>query len=274
MRFISSIEGPGNPGTPAFWFIFRGNDVMISEQDSLRSVPLFRDIRLSGVKLLRQHYLGSLDGRDCFCAEAAHDTAVPANMTFCPLRPLLEILGEGMFPLVGRAFQVIDWDRNHQFCSRCGSCLSIKSDERAKACISCGLVAYPVISPAVIVAVVRDKSLLLAHSHRFQSGLYSVLAGFVEAGETLEECVCREVKEEVGIDVKDIDYFGSMPWPFPNSLMVGFTANYSFGEIVVDHSELEHAGWYGPDDMPQKIPMKGTISRKLIEWFIEKYSWE
>ncbi|MGO9951373.1 MAG: NAD(+) diphosphatase [Dissulfurispiraceae bacterium] len=272
MRFIPSIDAPQNPDEPAFWFIYRGNEVIISKQSAFRGIPFFYDIKRSGIQIVRQHYLGSLDWRDCFCAETDYDTAIPDYMTFSPLRPLLEVLGEEMFQIAGRAFQVIDWDRKHQFCSRCGSQLRIKSDERAKTCHSCGLVAYPVIAPAVIVAVVRDDTLLLAHSLRFQAGLYSVLAGFAEAGETLEECVRREVREEVGIGITDINYFGSMPWPFPNSLMVGFTAHHASGEIVVDHSELEDAGWYGIDNLPQHTPVKGTIARKLIDWFIEKYS--
>ncbi len=268
INFIPSMNVPADTDKPACWFIFRGNEIMISGQSASRPVPLFIDVQQSELSIMRKHYLGSLDGRDCYCAEASCDTAIPDKMTFSPLRPLLEAVGEEIFAIAGRAFQIIDWDRNHEFCGRCGSRLCAKSDERAKYCSSCGLVLYPVIAPAVIVAVVRDRTLLLAYSHRFKAGLYSVLAGFVEPGETLEECVHREIREEVGIAITDIKYFGSMPWPFPNSLMMGFTARYAGGEIIVDNNELDDADWYGPEDMPSNLPVKGTIARKLIDWFM------
>jgi NAD+ diphosphatase len=144
-------------------------------------------------------------------------------------------------------------------------------DERAKICPKCGLVAYPRLSPAVIVAVLRDNCILLAHSHRFPAKFYSVLAGFVEPGETLEECVEREVYEEVGIRVRAIRYFGSQPWPFPDSLMIAFTANYAGGEIRIDHSEIADANWFSANDLPH-IPPKISIARQLIDWFLEKES--
>lgn len=272
MQFIPSINAPHHSDKLAYWFIFRGNEIMISGQGNCRHIPQFIDIQQSGVRIIRHHYLGRLDGQDCYCAEVSCDTAIPDDMTFSPLRPLLEVIDEEMFALAGRAFQIVDWDRNHQFCGRCSSLLCAKTDERAKTCSSCGLVLYPVIAPAVIVAVVRDRTLLLAHSHRFQAGLHSVLAGFVEAGETLEECVRREVGEEAGISITDIKYFGSMPWPFPNSLMVGFTARHVSGEIVIDNNELQEANWYSPGNMPNKIPVKGTIARQLIDWFITTYA--
>jgi NAD+ diphosphatase len=127
------------------------------------------------------------------------------------------------------------------------------------------------MSPAIIVAVVRDKTILLAHAARFPGAMYSVLAGFVEPGESLEECVRREVKEEAGVDLKHIRYFGSQPWPFPNSLMIGFTAAYAGGEITADQKEIVDARWFQAKDLPL-IPEKVSIARKLIDWFVEKYS--
>lgn len=272
MQFISSINVPNNIDKIAYWFVFCGNEMMISGQPVSQRIPLFVDVQQIVPDFIRQHYLGSLDGRDCYCAEVSDETSIPNDMSFSPLRPVLEVIGEEMFAIAGRAFQIIDWDRNHEFCGRCGSRLRAKDDERAKYCPSYGLVNYPVIAPAVIVAVVRDRTPLLAHSHRFQSGLYSVLAGFVEPDETLEECVLREVREEVGLSITDIRYFGSMPWPFPNSLMVGFTANYASGEITIDPAELDDANWYDPETLPPKLPAKGTIARKLIDWFITRAS--
>jgi NAD+ diphosphatase len=144
-----------------------------------------------------------------------------------------------------------------------------KNDEVAKQCPQCGFVSFPRISPAIIVLVEHDGKALLARSPRFKEGLFSTLAGFVEPGETLENAVRREVKEEAGINVKNIRYFGSQPWPFPDSLMIGFTAEYACGEITVDNNEILDARWFSADNMPE-IPGKISISRALIDWFLDR----
>jgi len=185
------------------------------------------------------------------------------------LRQIYGRLDEGLFWIAARAAQIVDWDRTHLFCSRCGTPLQARKTEWAKECPSCGQLHFPRLAPAIIVLIERGDQLLLARSRHFLSGMYSVLAGFVEPGESLEEAVAREVREEVGIDVKDIKYFGSQPWPFPHSLMIGFTATYAGGEIRLDDSEIEDAGWFTVDHLPQ-LPGKISIARKLIDWFIEK----
>jgi NAD+ diphosphatase len=178
-------------------------------------------------------------------------------------------LDEDLFWIAARAVQIIDWDRTHQFCGRCGVPLRNKTNERAKECPWCGLLHFPRLAPAIIVLVERGNQLLLARSRHFMPGMYSVLAGFVEPGESLEEAVVREVKEEVGIEIKDIKYFGSQPWPFPHSLMIGFTATYAGGEISLDDKEIEDAGWYAAEKLP-RIPGKISIARKLIDGFLAK----
>jgi NAD+ diphosphatase len=129
---------------------------------------------------------------------------------------------------------------------------------------------FPRISPAVIVLVERQEKVLLARASRFTENLYSVLAGFAEPGETLEDTVMREIREEVGVEVSDIRYFGSQPWPYPDSLMIGFTASWAAGEIAADNDEITDARWFTVDNLP-KIPDKLSISRSLIDWFIEKH---
>jgi len=163
----------------------------------------------------------------------------------------------------------VDWDRTHQFCGRCGAPMEAKATERAKLCPRCGLHHFPRLAPAVIVLVERGHALLLARSRHFTQGMYSVIAGFVEPGETLEEAVVREVREETGISIRDIKYFGSQPWPFPHSLMIGFTAAYESGEIVLEDSEIEDAGWFTRDNLPP-LPGKISIARRLIDGFLEK----
>ena len=176
-----------------------------------------------------------------------------------------------MFWLGGRAVQIVDWDRTHQFCGRCGQETEYAND-RGKKCPNCGLSNYPKLSPAIIVSITRDNGneLLLARGSRHPAGFYSVLAGFVEPGETLEMCVRREIKEEVGLDVKNIRYFGSQPWPFPNSLMLAFTCEYAGGEIVMQEDEIADAGWYTPENMP-KVPPPLSISRALIDNFVANW---
>ena len=166
-----------------------------------------------GLETMRFHFLGSLNGEACYAAEVAESAATPTGMLFSGLRALFDSLDDALYRLAVVAVQVVDWDRLHQFCGRCGEKTGYKEGVRAKECASCGLTSFPRLSPAVIVAVERQEKLLLARASRFPSLFYSVLAGFVEPGETLEEAVAREVKEEVGIDVTNIRYFGSQPWP-------------------------------------------------------------
>jgi len=229
---------------------------------------LVKDLTSLGLRPLRAQYLGTLNDLPCYSAELNPDVSAPEGTEFRGLRGLFGWLEEDLFWLAGRAVQVMRWDQTHQFCGRCGAPTEIKPDERARICPECQLVAYPRLSPAIIVAVVKGDEILLARAHRFPHGLYSVIAGFVEPGENLEECLRREVREEVGIEVKSIRYFGSQPWPFPNSLMVGFTAEYDRGEIHVDEAEISDAGWFKVGNLP-RIPDKVSIARQLIDWFVD-----
>ena len=176
------------------------------------------------------------------------DESLPDGMDSAPPAGL-RLLEEDLFVLGGRAVQIVEWDRTHQYCGRCGSRTHTKEKER-QSLPQCGLHNFPRLSPAIIVAVERGNEILLARSAHFPQGMFSVLAGFVEPGETTEECVVREVKEEVGITVGNIRYFGSQPWPFPNSLMLGFTAEYVEGELALDPTEIAEAGWFRADSLP------------------------
>jgi NAD+ diphosphatase len=191
-------------------------------------------------------------------------------MSFQDLRSLYYQMDAEPFKVVGYAFQTVHWDRTTRYCGRCGSETADSQNERAKVCPDCDLVNYPRLSPSMIVAVIKDNKILLARARRFKTKFYSVLAGFVEPGETLEECVKREVKEETNIEVKNVRYFGSQHWPFPDSLMVGFIAEYAGGRLRIDTEELEHAAWFEANNLPP-VPRGFTIARRLIDWFIENY---
>ena len=185
------------------------------------------------------------------------------------LRELYHLKGLEAFTIAAGAWEFANWFRNVKICSFCGEKLSPSTKDFGRVCPSCKRVFYAPQSPAVIIAVERENKLLLAHNKAWPSGRVSIIAGFVEPGESLENAVAREICEEVGIKVKNIKYFGSQTWPFPNSLMLGFTAEYESGNLHPDGAEIESAGFYTREEISNmNIPDKASIARKLIDNFI------
>ncbi|MGD8298079.1 MAG: NAD(+) diphosphatase [Desulfobacterales bacterium] len=270
MPFNPDFILPAAESTRSMWFVFYEGRLLIKAGDADQLIPRNRDLANFDIAPIHKQYLGSLDGLPCYAAELLHDRNLPDGFEFKGLRQLFGRLEEELIWVAGRANQLVDWNQNHQFCGRCGHATEDKQSERAKICPNCRLINYPRVSPAIIVAVIKDNQILLGSNRRFKNGFYSVLAGFAEPGESLEECVAREVYEEVGITVENIRYFGSQPWPFPNSLMVGFIADYGGGRINVDNSEIVKAAWYSARNLPP-IPPKISIARQLIDWFAENY---
>ena len=270
-EFISLVIPPREKFDEAWWFAIQEDKILTQQESSVATIPWLVDFAELGLPILRQHYLGRLSGRHCYAVEVPGGVTLPDGLIFEGLRQVYGRMDEALFSLAGRALQIIDWDRTHQFCGRCGSRTRTHPTERAKECPECGLLHFPRLAPAIIVLVQRDAEILLARARRFPTVMYSTLAGFVEPGETLEEAVNREVKEESGITVKDIRYFGSQPWPFPHSLMVGFTAKYASGEIKLNDEENLDVGWFTAENLPQ-LPGKMSIARKLIDWFLETQS--
>ena len=269
IHFIPDFVPSEEERTPAWWFAYCGERLLVRTTNGGATIPMVKNLASLNLKPVRTFYLGVLDGRPCYAAECDREVSAPDGMSFEGLRQLVGWLDDALFWAAGRGKLIIQWDRTHQFCGRCGRPTVNKADERAKLCAECGLVVFPRMSPAVIVAVIRDDRILLARSPRFPEGRYSVLAGFVEPGESLEECVRREVREEVGLELKNIRYFGSQPWPFPNSLMIGFTADHASGEMAIDGREIVEAGWFKADHLP-RIPPRLTIARQLIDGFVKK----
>ena len=188
---------------------------------------------------------------------------------FLTMREFLHENDDEAMTIVSKAWQFRSWLKNIKFCSHCGGALIPNENDYGRKCESCGLTFYAPISPAVIIAIERDKKLLLAHNTAWPEDRYSIIAGFVEPGERLEETVKREIREEVSIEVKNIKYFGSQTWPFPNSLMLGFTAEYEKGEIKPDGVEISRADFYSPDEVKNmNLPNHESIARKLIENFL------
>ncbi len=271
MPFKPDFTLPATESARSLWFVFHEGRLLINAADEGQLIPRAQDLAELDIAPIHKQYLGTLDGLPCYAAEFAHNRMVADGFAFEDLRRLFNRLEEKLIWVAGRANQLVDWSQSHQFCGRCGHVTEDKQDERAKICPQCNLINYPRVSPAVIVAVIKDHQILLGRNRRFKSGFYSVLAGFAEPGESLEGCVAREINEEVGVAVKNIRYFGSQPWPFPNSLMVGFIADYAGGRIKVDKSEIVEAAWYSAQNLPP-IPPKISIARQLIDWFAENYS--
>jgi NAD+ diphosphatase len=265
-EFRTSDSAPG----ARLWFGCRGNRLLVRSNGEQAGIPEANEVSELGLVPAWVHYFGRWEGKGCYALHFEEDVEAPAGFEWAGLRELFGRLEDDLVWAGGRAAQLVHWHANHRFCGRCAAPTGDHPTERAKLCPRCGLVNHPRVTPAIIVAVVRDRRLLLAHSKRFTARFFSVLAGFVEPGETLEECVQREVSEEVGVRVENIRYFGSQPWPFPDSLMVAFTADHAGGEIRVDHEEICEAGWYAADQLPP-IPPRISVARRLIDWFVQAY---
>ena len=262
--FVALVTPPESLSVPAYWFVFQGNQILIRREDDRASVPEVVHIRELGLEPVRIQYLGVLQGRHCFSCEFEPGVSAPEGFLWSGLRGLFGQVDDVVFGLAGRALQVMDWDRSHQYCGRCGTPTVLKTGERARQCPSCGQTHYPRIAPAVMALVQRGDQLLLARSPHFPPGMHSALAGFVEPGESLEQCLIREVKEEVCVEVDNLRYFSSQPWPFPHSLMIAFNCDYVSGEIVPDPTEIEAAAWFGLNNLPV-LPNRISIARRLID---------
>jgi NAD+ diphosphatase len=267
--FVPKLTPPEQITTPSLWFIFKDEKLLIDKANYDRPIPLLQHFSVLSFESQIQHYLGTYNETHCFAVELNTSAEMPQNMEFYPLRQCYDILGDTLFNIAGRASQILLWDNTNHFCGRCGAEMYLKETERAKACPKCQLHSYPRISPSIIVLIEKGRDILLARSPHFPPGRYSILAGFIEPGETAEQAVAREVFEEVGIHLKNIQYVRSQPWPFPHSLMLGFTAEYESGEITIDGVEIEDAHWYNIHNLPD-LPLSASIARWLINSFIEK----
>ncbi len=246
----------------AYWLLRCGNEIFTTtDPDRGNTFPLgcASDFGATAKALLVGNWLGHA----CYAAEI---DKLPESLTgeLLPVRALFSLAGTEAFLLAARATQLMDWQKNHRYCGRCSTTTAMKPDEYVMACPSCGLLAYPRISPVVMVLISRGDELLLARSPHFKPGVFSALAGFVEAGETLEQCATREVREEVGVEITNLRYFKSQPWPFPDSLMIAFFADYAGGTITPEPSEIEEAGWFPRSALPL-LPDPVSIARQLID---------
>lgn len=265
--FVPGIRAPEGSHEQALCFVFRKRELLVTQGFDLPGLEVLDG---SGIESVRSQYLGFFGDTHCHSVELGPDVSAPSGMVFRDLRVLFGNLDEQLHAIAGRAVQIMEWDRTHQFCGACGKQTELSTTDRSRICPACKLPNFPRLSPAMIVAVERGHEILLGRSPHFPAGIYSVLAGFVEPGESAEEAVAREVMEETGISVRDVRYFGSQPWPYPNSLMLGFTAQYESGEIRLEDDEIEDARWFRADEMPNFFPGRMSISQWLIHDFLER----
>jgi NAD+ diphosphatase len=283
--FIEGIQIPEPLPERSLWFMFRGNQLLVvagppsgsSPEDprawprpSSACVPVIADPGDVGLATRSTLYLGRLGDKHCFAANVDENVDSPEGYEWYRLRALFGVLDDVEFSLAGRARQLVQWDLSHCYCGRCGSRTEAHPNERSRVCCECNLAAYPRLAPAVMVLVRKlPNRILLARGAHFPSGMYSALAGFVDPGESLEQCVRREVFEEVGVSITNLRYFASQPWPFPHSLMIAYIADWFEGEITIDGNEIVDAGWYSINDLPI-IPSPISIARRLIDYVCQE----
>ena len=243
-------------------FAFRGDELLVA--DAGLALPDAAACEALGIAAQSTIPVGLWRGTYCRAAWLAQDARAAPGFTFRPLRSLFGVADDGLVAVAGRARQVADWARTHRYCGACGSPTGRLAGERAMKCVACGHLAYPRVSPAMMVLVKRGSDILLAR-HARGTGRWSALAGFLEAGESVEDAVHREVREEVGIEVAGLRYFASQSWPFPNSLMIAFTAEYAGGELRPDRAEIAEARWFGPGEAPAELAMPQSVARALID---------
>ena len=256
--------------------VVRGMEVLVEQAaGSLRLCARETAQRFGGKPV----FVGQAAEQTWYAAPARAELELPEGLVFSPVRALFAELPEATLHLVGRALACVEFEETHRFCGRCASLTEPSTPaatslpdvppERARVCPSCRLTFHPRIPPAVIVLVERGDRLLLARGANFPPGRFSAVAGFVEIGESLEDAARREVQEEVGVQISDLRYFSSQPWPFGHSLMIGFHAQYESGELRPDGTEIVEANWFQRDALPQ-LPPPFSIARKLIEAFLAR----
>ena len=239
----------------------KNSDFLIFEED---------DLKWTEMEMVNKQFIGYLNDKPCYILEIAEDSKLDNDLILTPLRNLLGRIPDSLFTICSRSLQLSEWRRNNQFCGVCGKKMKMHETERAMLCECNNVLVYPRISPCIIVLVTNGEELLLAHNKNFPGTFYSTLAGFIEAGESAESAIHREIFEEVKVKVQNIKYFGSQSWPFPSQLMLGYHAEYLEGEITPDGEEIDLADWFHYKDLPNVPTGNISISGQLIESYLEK----
>ena len=257
-----------------YWFAFCQSDLVLEKlSDGTYTIPFSENAPAFVKSSATVHTITPFeDGSEVRAVSLDIPVIDDPQYEMCGLRASYYKLTDDLYCKAGKCQEILYWDRNTHFCGVCGGLMKLHTDI-SKRCTVCGKEVWPQLSTAVIVLISRGDEILLVHARNFRGNFYGLVAGFVETGETLEEAVRREVKEETGLAIKHLRYFGSQPWPYPSGLMVGFFAEYDSGDIRLQHSELAAGGWYKKDHLPQ-IPEKLSIARKLIDHWLDHFNTE
>lgn len=266
--FLPLIDAPVPPPAPAdtSTFVFhRGRLLLHTPTFKLATAD---ELAALGLDLTPAQPVGSWSG--CYYQTVAVDDEAVlqgqhATLAWQSLRSLFNVVDDAFLGLASRAAQLAEWARTHRYCGVCAGAMVRQPGERCFKCMACGMMAYPRISPAMMVLIRKGDQVLLALHKHSPSQRYSPLAGFLEAGESVEEAIHREVMEEVGLRVHNLQYFMSQSWPFPHSLMLAFTADYLDGEIRLDENEIAEARWFGPGDAWPEPTSSVSISALLVQ---------
>lgn len=252
---------------PVCWFVFCNDELLLEKNNGVYSIPHGATPPVTPPTSTTIHTILTKDGTTCKAFTLTKPVEETDRYVMTGLRASYDLIPLLHYQAAGKAREIIHWDETNRFCSACGKPLELK-ETIMKKCPHCGKEVYPAISTAILVLIRKEDSLLLVHAHNFKGTFNSLVAGFLETGETLEECVEREVKEETGLEVKNIRYFGNQPWPYPSGLMVGFIADYAGGEIRLQEEELSSGAFYTKDNLPE-LPRKLSLARKMIDWWLE-----
>lgn len=268
MKFIPCLKEDTLKTTGKLFFIFNGDQLFIEKKDGSVNIPTQLDN--TGSEKYEIQFIGYIDTIACYAGILISTENNTEQKYYTHLMSLFGKIDDSYFAAGCYGYHISKWNINSRYCGICGCKTALMDEERAKKCISCGNIIYPVIHPCIMVLVIKNgNAILLGKINRPGIDLYSVLAGYVEVGETLEECVRREVFEEAGIEIENIRYFASQPWVFSQSLMVAFIADYKSGILDINEKELPHADWFTTANLP-KVPVKGTIAGNLIDWFVNR----
>ena len=254
-----------------YWFVFCKGDLLLEKtSDGRYTIPYQEEAPTPLKEWTNVHTITPFGDDDVRTYTIDGPVTDNPRYEMCGLRATYNKLPHELYQIAGKCQEILYWDANTRFCGVCGGPMKMHT-EISKRCTHCGKEIWPLLATAIIVLIHREDKVLLVHARNFRGKFFGLVAGFVETGETLEEAVVREVHEEVGIKIKNIRYFASQPWPYPCGLMVGFTADYVSGELHLQRSELDDAGWFDRDHLPP-VPDKMSIARQLIDSWLEESS--
>ncbi|WP_419052494.1 NAD(+) diphosphatase [Parabacteroides goldsteinii] len=248
-----------------YWFIFFNDQLLLQKKGETYTIPYSINPPVPVKNVLEVNLLEDMPA----CA-ASVDTPLEETAEYLPmgLRASYDYLDPVLHKIAGKAYELIYWDQHSRFCPSCGT-KTVMQTTISKQCPNCKYEIYPVVSPAILVLIRKGDAILLVHARNFRGSFYGLVAGFLETGETLEECVRREVMEETGLEINNITYFGNQPWPYPSNLMVGFIADYVSGTIRLQDEELSEGAFFTKDNLPE-LPRKLSLARKMIDWWLEQ----